>query len=94
MILYLSLASSLENQFLCRLVYIFLEFFEKYLAACRQSGKMAGKQSGKMVEKQARKVAGNRMWVIMKGEHYGADENYFCTGSREENRSRTKTVAS
>ena len=58
MILYLSLASSLENQFLCRLVYIFLEFFEKYLAACRQSGKMAGKQACKM--------AGNRMWFIMK----------------------------
>ena len=58
MILYLSLASSLENQFLCSLVYIFLVFFEKYLAACRQAGKMAGKQACKM--------AGNRMWFIMK----------------------------
>ena len=36
----------------------FYSFFEKFLAACRQTGKMAGKQ--------ARKIAGNRMWYIMK----------------------------
>ena len=78
---------SLFMQFSIYFFRFFLRNLWLHFAGRLQACKMAGKQACKM--------AGNRMWFIMKkGEQYGSDENCFCTGSREENRSRTKTVAS